>query len=101
MVEHADVGKRGTLWIGAGLLALFTTRLPAASGATIEPIEQPAQADDRAFIERAFAMRLLALDSCLYRCGRARKERCYTPKHTNTNQLMVTTNNKKSYIPGQ
>lgn len=63
MAEHADLGKRGRLWIGAGLLALFGTRLQAASGAAIAPIEQPAQAGDRAFIERAFAMRQLALDS--------------------------------------
>ena len=53
--RHMPARRRLLAWLGAGFGAL-----PAALGA--EPagdaaIEQPATADDRAFIERAFAMR--------------------------------------------
>ena len=56
--RHAAARRRLLGWLGVGLGAL--PMAPRAAPAGDAAIEQPAAADDRAFIERAFAMRARA-----------------------------------------
>jgi len=59
MATPGDTGRRGFLARGAACAALLAGSGSAAAGDEI--IQQPASADDAAFIERAFAMQRLAL----------------------------------------
>jgi len=63
MTNSPDRNKRNTLMASAGLLAFAVGRVQASTQAQKEALQQPAERNDRAFIERAFMMRQAAIDS--------------------------------------